>query len=147
MNTKSFLQQVAIALLLISLLLGIMLVIPSCHRDKPLDCEVHDYGWVTVENSTYGDGLVDVTWGKYDENYEVLLHDGEAYEYSEIPAGPITIWITLDLQEWYFEYKDLSTCEDMTFTWYLEKKKSSELIPMGTIRSGNKTITIEGKLK
>ena len=148
MKRRKLIQWIVYTAFILFVTFAVCVLIPSCHDDPPLpDCELYNYGWVLVENETGYDGLVDVTEGEAEENYEVFLHSGESYEYAEVLPGPITIWITLDLQEWYFEYEDLSTCEDLTFTWYLEAKKSSKLVPIGVFYDGNQSITVEGKLK
>jgi len=89
------------------------------------DCEINNYGSVTVKNSTGYNVWVDVTWGNITENYEKLLYNGGSYKYSKVPAGSIEIWITFDGSDWYYEYESLSSCEDMTYTWYLTGKKST----------------------
>ena len=118
----------------IAVLALLMVFTFGCEKEDPIPpCEANKVGTVTVVNST---GLIiwtDVTWGDVAKNYEKRLSVGSSYEYSNVPAsghpesngGTIEIWVSLDGQEWYYEYENLVPCEDMTFTWYLNARKST----------------------
>ena len=107
-----------------------IIIIQSCVKEPPLpQCEIDNVGTVTVKNSTGYNVWVDVTWGSYATNYEKLLYDNSSYKYSNVPAGNIECWATLDNVNWYYEYENLSVCEDMTYTWYLTNKKSANDCP------------------
>lgn len=50
------------------------IIISSCEVEPPKpECELQNYGSVTVKNSTGYNVWVDVTWGSITENYEKLL--------------------------------------------------------------------------
>jgi len=119
---KKILLKFALALAFIG-----AIIITSCEK-KPIipPCERDNVGTVTVKNSTGYNVWVDVTWGNVVENYEKLLYNNNTYKYSNIPAGRIEIWITFDNNDWYYEYENLSACQDMTYTWYLSGKKSTD---------------------
>lgn len=99
--------------------------IPTCERDK--------VGTVTVKNSTGYNVYVDVTWGNVVENYEKRVNNGSSTKYTNVPAaghpqsngGTIEIWVSFDGADWYFNYENLVPCEDMTYTWYLNARKSA----------------------
>jgi len=99
----------------------------SCEPPEPPrpDCEINNYGSVTVKNSTGYNIWVDVTWGNVIENYEKLLYNSNSYKYTHVPAGSIEIWVTFDGTDWSFNYENLSSCEDLKYTWYLSNKKSA----------------------
>lgn len=63
------------------------------------------------------------------ENYEKLLYNGNSYKYTRVRAGSIKIWVSFDGNDWSYNYESLSSCEDMTCTWYLSYKKSSSGCP------------------
>lgn len=112
---------------LVLTLLGVAI---SCEKEPPIPyCERENVGIVTVENLTGYPADVDVTWGNVVENYEAFLYDGESHTYLDVPAGRIEIWISFDGEEWTYQYEDLNTCEDMTFTWYLSARKSANGCP------------------
>ena len=112
------------------LMMGVF-VIQSCEEPEPPrpDCEINNYGSVTVRNSTGYNVWVDVTWGNITENYEKLLYNGNSYKYTRVHAGSIEIWITFDGSNWSYNYESLSPCEDMIYTWYLSGKKSAGECP------------------
>lgn len=116
--------------ILVTLVIGLftLFVFNSCEKPPPPkpQCEIDNVGTVTVKNSTGYNAWVDVTWGNVIENYEKLVYNGGSYKYTQIPAGSIEIWISFDKDDWFFEYESLSACEDMTFTWYLNARKSTE---------------------
>jgi len=115
----------AVLLIWATLMAGVF-IMQSCEKEPPRpQCEIDNVGTVTVKNSTGYNIWTDVTWGNVVENYEKLLYNGNSYKYSQIPAGSIEIWVSFDGSDWYYEYENLSACEDMTFTWYLSARKST----------------------
>jgi hypothetical protein len=108
------------------LILAVFLMFTNCRKESIPSCEIEGYGWVTIVNKTGYDASVDVTWIRYDENFEVFLGHNEQFTYDEIPSGRIKVWITFNSDEWYYEVETLSFCEDMTFTWYPDIKKSAD---------------------
>jgi len=114
-------------LMALALFFGVLLLTTSCEEPEPPkpDCEINNYGSVTVKNSTGYNIWTDVTWGNITENYEKLLYNGNAYKYNRVHAGSIEIWVTFDGDDWYYNYESLSPCEDMTYTWYLNSRKST----------------------
>ena len=128
-------------LLLMSMSLGLMTVATfiSCEKEDPIPpCQQNKVGKVIVKNSTGYNVWVDVTWGDVVENYEKLLYNGNSFPYENVPAaghvqsngGTIEIWVSFDGQDWYYEYENLSPCEEMTFTWYLNARKSASDCPI-----------------
>jgi len=118
---KKILLKFALALAFIG-----AIVITSCVKEPPRpQCEIDNVGTVTVKNSTGYNVWVDVTWGNVVENYEKLLYNNNTYKYTNIPAGSIEIWVSFDGNDWYYEYENLSACENMTYTWYLSARKST----------------------
>ena len=111
-------------------LMGAVLVIESCETEPPIPpCERDRVGTVTVKNNTGYSIWTDVTWGNVVENYEKRLYNGNSYKYTNVPAGTVEIWVSFDGDDWYFEYENLSSCEDMTYTWYLNARKSTNDCP------------------
>jgi len=117
---------------------GTLFSIAGCTKEDPIPtCERDKVGSVTVKNSTGYTVEVDVTWGNVVENYEKTLYNGNSYKYNSVPAaghpesfgGQIEIWVSFDGSDWYYEYENLSPCEDMTFTWYLSARKSAGTCP------------------
>jgi len=107
-------------------LMGAVFIIQSCETEPPVPpCERDRVGTVTVKNSTGYNIWTDVTWGNVIENYEKLLYNGNSYKYNNIPAGSIEIWASFDGDDWYYNYESLSSCEDLTYTWYLSNAKST----------------------
>lgn len=124
-------------------LMGAVFVIQSCETEPIVPaCERDRVGTVTVKNSTGYNVWVDVTWGDVVENYEKLLYNGNTYKYNSIPAGSIEIWVSFDGNDWYYEYESLSSCEDMTYTWYLTSNKSTGCPFVGYGPDGEKIIPI-----
>lgn len=122
----------------------------SCEKEPPIPaCESGKVGTVDVYNSTGYNIMSDVTWGDVVENYEAWINNGSHKLYSNVPAighpqsdgGTIEIWVSFDGDDWYFEYENLSPCEDMNFTWYLNARKSTGL-PFDLMVNG---ITLEAK--
>lgn len=113
---------------IILLTLATLFIVASCETEPPIPyCEEHNVGTTTVKNSTGYNIWTDVTWGNVVENYEKLLYNGNSYKYSDVPAGTIEIWVSFDGSDWYYEYENLSACEDLTYTWYLSSRKSTGL--------------------
>jgi len=63
------------------------------------------------------------------ENYEKLLYNGNSYKYTRVQAGSIECWVSFDGYDWAYNYESLSSCEDLTYTWYLTGKKSANGCP------------------
>ena len=116
--------------ILLGLVLGlfVLFAFDFCTKAPPPkpDCEINSYGSVHVANQTGYDLWVDVTWGNVVENDEYKLRPGNARKYTKIPAGNIEIWASFDGNSWIYDIDNLSVCEDMTFTWYLNNAKSTE---------------------
>jgi hypothetical protein len=97
----------------------------ACEEPIP-DCERYDYGDVIVENSTGLRIKVDVTEGSSEINNEKWLSSGGRTTYSRIDAGSITIWASIDGYDWVYDDYYLDACEELTYTWYLNNKKSAQ---------------------
>lgn len=97
----------------------------SCEEPVP-DCEKYDYGNVIVKNSTGLRIMVDVTEGSSEINDERWLNSGGRTTYSRIDAGSITVWASPDGYDWVYDDHYLDACEELTYTWYIDKKKSSD---------------------
>jgi len=139
---KKILLKFALALAFIG-----AIVISSCEKEPPRpQCEIDNVGTVKVVNSTGYNVWVDVTWGNVVENYEKLLYNNNTYKYTNIPAGSIEIWVSFDGNDWYYEYENLSACEDMTYTWYLSSSKSTAC-PFYTYAPNGEKVIPKLKLK
>jgi len=127
---------------------GALFAVAACEKEPPIPaCERDRVGTVTVKNSTGYNIWTDVTWGNVVENYEKLLYNGNSYKYNQIPAGSIEIWVSFDGQDWYYEYENLSACEDMTFTWYLTALKSAGECPFHGMTPDGELVTPKLKIK
>lgn len=147
MKRKNFLQKLALYLALLSFLAG-AIAFTSCKKEEPLpDCLRYEFGQVTIENETGWDLYVDVTFNDYEEYDTRLLFHGQSYTYEEIPAGVIDIWGSYDYEEWSWETEDLSSCEDLVFTWYSGDKKSTNRELKLKVRKGNKEIELDPKIR
>ena len=125
MKRNTFMKT--ILLLFVSLFL-----FTACDITEPEpDCEKYSYGTVIVKNRTGYNLWVDVTWGNMWENYTKKISHGSSATYKEVPAGPVDIWGSLDNSYWSYESKYLSSCEELTFTWTLNKsaEKSADIEP------------------
>ena len=111
----------------IILVIIVAMIITNCEKPEPPkpDCEINNYGWVTVRNNTGYIIWVDVTWELPHKNYEKKLYDNGQYKYNNIPAGSIRIWVSFDNSYWKYDYEHLSSCEDLTFKWYYNSRKST----------------------
>jgi len=134
---KNLLLKFALALAFIG-----AIIISSCGSS----CEVGNYGSVTVKNETGYKIWVDVTWGNVVENYEKLLSDGSSYKYTKIPAGSIEIWGAFSTSDWAYNVENLSSCENLTYTWYLNKSVSikGENILMLRVTDSNDKVIFDG---
>lgn len=109
---------------LLILMLGVF-CIQSCENEPPIPaCERDKVGTVDVINSTGYRIKTDVTWGSVTNNNEMWLNNRASYLYRDIPAGGIEIWIKFDGGSWAYDYENLSVCENLKFTWYLDARKS-----------------------
>ena len=105
-------------------------------------CETGNFGWVLVENQTVYDAIVDVG-----ETYEAFLHHGESYDYGEVTAETIQLWLRFDGEDdWYYEYENLAPCEDMTFTWNVDGKKSTGKNVYLQVSRGGETYNLTPKI-
>lgn len=128
--------------------LSVLFIVASCEVEPPVPaCESGHWGWVTVINSTGYSAWVDVTWGNVVENYEKHLYNGNSYKYNEIPAGSIEIWISFDGDDWVYDYENLSSCEDMDFTWYLSARKSANGCPFVLVLPDGRHVAPTKKVK
>jgi len=101
----------------------------SCEEPPPPipDCEKYGYGEVTVKNNTGYQIKVDVTYTSTGVNYEKWLNNGGSYIY-EMDEGKVYIWASFDGNDWVYETYYLDACENLTYTWYLNKKKGTQLL-------------------
>ena len=141
-------KKISVLSTIFALFIGLTFFLTSCEPPEPPrpQCEIDNVGTVTVKNSTGYNIWTDVTWGNVVENYEKLLYNGNSYKYSNIPAGSIEIWVSFDGNDWYYEYESLSACEDMTFTWYLNSRKSANGCPFTAYVNG-KEVELTRKTK
>ena len=116
---KKILSKLVLVLIFIS-----AMILGSCEEPIP-DCEKYGYGDVVVVNSTGIEIKVDVTEGDANYNNERWVNNGGSITYSKINAGSITIWASPDGANWSYDDHYLDPCEELTYTWYLNKKKSS----------------------
>lgn len=117
----------------------------ACEVEPPTpDCELYGYGEVTVKNSTGYEIKVDVTYTSTGVNYEKWLNHGSSYTY-EMDKGSIYIWASFDGSDWVYDTQYLSACQKLTYTWYLNDKKSTQnsMYLVITDRNGDvlKTVT------
>lgn len=114
-------------------LITALFMFSGCETEPPTpDCELQNYGSVTVNNDTGYKIYTDVTWGNVVTNNEVRLSHGSSYKYTKIPAGSIEIWVSFDGYDWDYQIEYLSACEDMSYRWYLKSAeiKSTEIESM-----------------
>ena len=98
----------------------------ACEVEPPTpDCELYGYGDVTVKNSTGFSLWVDCTKSIDGVNYEKKLYNGSSHTYYEMDDGRIYIWASFDGDDWVYDTYYLDACEDLSYTWYLDKKKST----------------------
>lgn len=116
----------------------------SCEEPPPPipDCEKYGYGEVTVKNSTGYQIKVDVTYTSTGINNEKWLYNGGNYTY-EMDEGKVYIWASFDGDDWVYDTHFLDACETLTYTWYLDKKKSTNSLYLEISRNGEiiKTVT------
>jgi len=98
----------------------------SCEKPYPPvpDCEKYGYGDIIVKNYTGYSAWVDVTYDFNSINYEKFLYDNSSFRY-EMDNGLVYIWISFDGDDWFYDTYYLSSCEELTYTWYFNKKKST----------------------
>jgi hypothetical protein len=99
----------------------------SCEEPPPPVplCEAEGWGEVTVQNLTGYQLKVDVTYTSTGVNYEKWLSNGSSHTY-QMDKGRVYIWASFDGDEWVYDTYSLSACEDLTYKWYLDKKKSTQ---------------------
>jgi len=106
-------------------LMGIMLV--SCEEPEPIlsPCERDGTGTVKIKNTTGYNLWVDCTYTSNGTNYEKKLSNGSSYTYT-MDKGNVYVWASLDNRDsWVYDTHHLSACENFTYTWYIDKKKST----------------------
>lgn len=99
-------------------ILAALVCITACiEKPEPLEeCELYDFGTVTVINESGIPLYVDVTWDNVNE--ETLLLYGENKVYNNIPAGNIKIWRRIPGEVgWAYETYRLYECQHLEFTW------------------------------
>lgn len=119
-------------LLYFAILVAILAGTICCETEEDKDeCEVENFGTVTVKNNTSTSIVVDVTEGSSEMNDERWISVGQSTTYKKIGEGSITIWASRsgDTNSWFEEHHDLSSCEEFTFTWQ-DAKKSAETTAM-----------------
>jgi len=119
------------------------LFIAGCEVEPPApDCEVYGWGDVTIKNKTGFYLWVDCT--KYIDgvNYEKRLSNNGSQTYREMDDGRVYIWASFDGDDWLYDTYSLDACEDLEYTWYLDKKKSTGSGLVLEIRDGDEVHTI-----
>ncbi len=106
--------------IIVSLLLGVFLT--SCEEVVPYEepCVKNNTGTFIVQNTTGYVVYVDV-----DDIAERRLSNGGQTTYSNVPAGSHRMYIDLG-NGWQYKTQYLKACETLTYTWYLQNKKSTE---------------------
>ena len=126
-------------------LMGIMLV--SCEEPAPPvpACERDGTATVKIKNTTGFSLWVDCTYTSTGTNYEKKLSNGSSYTYT-MDKGNVYIWASFDRSSWVYDTEHLTACEDLTYTWYLDNKKSTERSLYLIVHDGEGNIvdTIEG---
>jgi len=94
----------------------------SCEVREP--CEINQVGDITIRNET---GF----WFYFalDDYNEFKLYDGDSKTYYDERAGTHDFYYYDDLiyEQWIWGgSKHLNACDHLTFTWVLNKKKSTE---------------------
>jgi len=120
------------------LLLAIGLFIVSCEPvDVREDCEINSYGTFIVQNTT---GFT--VWVDIDNIDERKLYHGGQTTYNRVSSGNHKMYIDLG-DGWQYQNQYLSSCETLTYTWYLTGKKSTEQLALDVYEGGVflKTIT------
>ena len=122
---KKILLKFALAFTLIG-----MLITFSCEEPEPPipDCEKYGYGNVTVVNKTGYSLWVDCTYILGGTNYEKRLYNNGSHEY-KMNEGTVYIWASYDGEDWSWDSEYLPSCGDLTYRWYSNKKKSTNICP------------------
>jgi len=89
------------------------------------DCEINSYGEMTIRNSTGFRGYVDCTYTRNGVNYEAYVNSGSSHKY-QMDAGSVYVWFSFNGNDWVYDTEYLSSCENTTYTWYYDKKKSTD---------------------
>jgi len=119
---KKFLLKFA----MVMAVLGAAILI-SCEEIAPVQsaCERDGTGTVKVINKTGYSIWVDCTYSSNGTNYEKKLYNGGSYTYT-MDKGSIYIWASLDDRDsWTRNSYYLAECENMTYTWTYDMKKST----------------------
>ena len=129
---------------ILSLVLTFMI---ACEEPEPPmpTCEREQTGTVKVKNTTGYNLWVDCTYTSTGTNYEKKLSNGATYSYT-MDRGRVYIWASFDRSDWMYDTYNLSACEDLVYTWYLDNKKSTErtLYLIVHDNEGNVIDTVEG---
>ena len=108
-------------LTLITVLFFSLMTFNSCEEPIP-DCERYSYGDITIENQT-GFSM----YFALDDYSEFRLSDNGSKTYYDESAGTHYFYYYNDFYEqWYYDTEYLSSCKHLTFTWSLNKKKSTD---------------------
>lgn len=133
---KKMLLKFALALAFIG-----AIILGSCEIEPPIpDCQEYQYGDIKVVNNVGFSTRFDI----HDDGSGKYVSNGSSYTWNDVDAGYYTMWIYID-SEWYYWEQDqrLVACETLTFTWYLDNKKSINNLYLEISRNGEviKTIT------
>lgn len=131
---------------LLLVFIALTFIFTGCKKEYPIpDCELYEYGYTTIINKTGYDGLVDCTYHVDDVNNNIFLYHGESAEY-KMDEGRIYIWISVFEDEWVYEIEHLDSCEDLEFTWYMDKKKSTASDIHIETKLNGEIVQLNGKL-
>ena len=112
----------------LGMLLLVLLSGSSCKKETPLtaerECKELNMGTVLVSNNTGNEAWIDLVWGEIEENDPVKLQDGKDTLFTDVPAGSVSVRLSLDLNQWYSELQNLRACQDLEYTWYLDRKSA-----------------------
>jgi hypothetical protein len=108
--------------LIILFFIGLIFTTSCKPADNRPDCEIYNYGTVTVINKTGWSLWVDVTTGNSDNNHERRVPSGGFTTYNNISSGSIRIWASYDRVNWVYDNKFLAKCITYNYTWTPGKK-------------------------
>ena len=120
MKKRIFLRKLSLVLIAMALFAGSIGFFVSCETREA--CEINGTGDITIINNTGFTFVFDV-----DNLGEVTLRNGQRKVYSNVPAGSHRLYYWDDFYEgWYYNSYTLRVCEDLEYTWTLNKKKSTD---------------------
>ena len=111
----------------------------ACEEPIP-ECQQNQTGDIKVVNKIGFSTNFDI----YDDGSGNYISNGGSHTWYGVDAGYYTMWVRLDGDWFYWEQEQrLVACELLTFTWYLNKKKSTNNLYLEISRNGEiiKTIT------